>query len=128
MSKGKGHPAPLLEETEYGNLLEGVSQVLEKARRTAARTINTLLTAAYWEVGQRIVEFEQRGESKAEYGIALLPQLSRDLTHRLGRGFSEENLRLMRLFYLQYRDRISQTASGKFPLAWSHWFSRRGDG
>ena len=115
------HPAPRLEEAEYGHLLKEVSQVLEHARRSAARTINTLLTVTYWEVGRRLVEFEQKGEKKAAYGTALLRQLSRDLTHRLGRGFSEENLRLMRLFYLQYRDRISQTLSGKFPLSWSHY-------
>ena len=131
------HPAPRLEEAEYGHLLKEVSQVLEHARRSAARTINTLLTVTYWEVGRRLVEFEQKGEKKAAYGTALLRQLSRDLTHRLGRGFSEENLRLMRLFYLQYRDRISQTlsgespdssllsksqtVSGKFPLSWSHY-------
>src|SRR5262249_36716972 len=72
-------------------------------------------TATYWEVGRRIVEFEQGGEARAAYGQALLPQLAQDLTTRCGRGFSRQNLQLMRAFYLSWR--ICQTVSGELRAA-----------
>jgi hypothetical protein len=102
------------------------------------------MTATYWEIGRRIVEFEQGGEARAGYGEALLKRLAEDLTARLGRGFSERNLEQMRLFYSFWP--ISQTVSAKseesgrphtllatsatfdlteitphFPLSWSHY-------
>ncbi len=95
-----------------------------------------MLTTTYWEIGRRIVEFEQGGVDRTACGETSLKRLSQDLSSRFGRGFSEENLRLMRLFYLHYRERISQTlsgksptllsaksqtVSGKFPLSWSHY-------
>jgi hypothetical protein len=60
------------------------------------------MTATYWEVGRRVVEFEQDGGSRAAYGQALLVRLSGDLTRRFGRGFGVDNLELMRLFYQTY--------------------------
>lgn len=124
------------EDTTYQVLVGEIGAVLEEARSTAARAVHSLLAAAYWEIGRRIVEFEQRGADRAAYGEGLLKRLALDLSARLGRGFSPENLRLMRLFYLRFRDRISQTPSGKlpdepvvqisqtlsgiFPLPWSH--------
>lgn len=126
-----------VDEKGYDGLLTGVSELLEQARHTAVRSVNQILTATYWEIGRRIVEFEQKGAYRAEYGESLLRRLSKDLVLEFGRGFSEENLRLMRLFYLHYRGRISQTVSGKlaapvstkksqtasalFPLSWSHY-------
>jgi predicted nuclease of restriction endonuclease-like (RecB) superfamily len=85
---------------------------LEHARRTAARAVNGILTATYWEVGRRVVEFEQGGQARAEYGAALLKRLAHDLTARGGRGFSERNLESMRRFYLGWQ--ISQTAPAKW--------------
>ena len=80
----------------------------------AARSVNAAMTAAYWLVGHRIVEFEQSGEERAEYGAALIERLAEDLTGQFGRGFSRQNLQHMRLFYLSYQpDRIRQTLSGK---------------
>ena len=102
-----------VDEKGYDGLLTGVSELLEQARHAAARSVNQILTATYWEIGRRIVEFEQKGAYRAEYGESLLRRLSKDLVLEFGRGFSEENLRLMRLFYLHYRGRISQTVSGK---------------
>jgi predicted nuclease of restriction endonuclease-like (RecB) superfamily len=88
--------------------------LLEKARRASARTVNALMTATYWEVGRRIVEFEQHGEKRAGYGEELLKRLAQDLTDRVGRGFSRQNLQNMRQFYLAAPpDRICQTMSGK---------------
>lgn len=95
----------------YGALLTGISELLDEARRTSARTINAVLAATYWEVGRQIVEFEQVGAKRAEYGSTLLQRLSADLTTRFGRGFSRSNLQQMRLFYLGWE--ICQTLSGK---------------
>ena len=76
-----------------------ISALLEEARRASARTLNALLTATYWEVGRRIIEFEQRGEPRAQYGQAILARLSSDLTRRFGRGFGVDNLQRMRAFF-----------------------------
>jgi predicted nuclease of restriction endonuclease-like (RecB) superfamily len=96
----------------YGGLVTGISDLLEAARRAAARSVNSILTATYWEIGRRIVEFEQGGKARAEYGENLLKQLGHDLTARFGRGFSWRNLFYMRNFYLGWE--ILQTPSAKF--------------
>ena len=83
----------------YSDLLGGVSELLESARRASARAVNAFMTATYWEVGRRIVEFEQGGAKRAVYGEQLLKRLASDLTARLGRGFSVQNIENMRLFY-----------------------------
>jgi DUF1016 N-terminal domain len=85
--------------------------VIEDARRTAARSVNAVMTATYWLVGRRIVEAEQAGEARAGYGEVLIERLSSDLNSRFGRGFGRSNLLQMRAFYLAYRN-ILQTASG----------------
>jgi predicted nuclease of restriction endonuclease-like (RecB) superfamily len=128
----------------YRPLLAGIAKVLNEARRQAARSANAILTVTYWEIGRRIVEFEQRGKTRAKYGIALLEHLSEYLTKKFGKGFSVDNLENMRLFYLAYpQDRISETLSRKlngqrnsetpsrnltvqelsafFTLSWSHY-------
>ena len=113
----------------YSALVKDLSGLLESARRAAARTVNAAMTATYWEIGRRIVEFEQGGEKRAEYGAELLETLAADLTRQFGRGFSRQNLQYMRQFYVAFPpDRIRQTASGKsdalaeaFPLPWSHY-------
>jgi len=89
----KGVPAK-----SYDPLLKDIVHLLEDARRYAARTVNAILTATYWEIGRRIVEFEQGGESRAEYGSSLMDRLSKDLNLHFGRGFSVDNLESMRLF------------------------------
>ena len=98
----------------YNSVLSGLVDLLESARRTSSRTINAIMTATYWEIGRRIVEFEQGGDIRAEYKAGLLERLSRDLTSRFGRGFSVDNLETMRLFYKAYPpERISETLSRK---------------
>jgi predicted nuclease of restriction endonuclease-like (RecB) superfamily len=100
--------------TDYDVVLSGVVELLEAARHASARSVNAIMTATYWEIGRRIVELEQAGEERAEYGEALLIRLSGDLTRRFGRGFSRQNLQQMRLFYLAYLPhQICQTVSGK---------------
>jgi predicted nuclease of restriction endonuclease-like (RecB) superfamily len=98
----------------YSGLVGGIGELLEIARRASARAVNAFMTATYWEVGRRIVEFEQSGETRAAYGDAVLSRLADDLTARLGRGFSRQNLQNMRQFYLASPpDQICQTLSGK---------------
>ena len=102
------------EAAPYGAILGDVTGLLEEARRTGARVVNSVMTAAYWEIGRRIVEYEQGGESKAEYGKSLLIRLSVDLKARFGRGFGVDHLEQMRRFYLAYRPLpISETLSRK---------------
>ncbi|MDP2887106.1 MAG: PDDEXK nuclease domain-containing protein [Ignavibacteria bacterium] len=99
---------------QYDGLLSSVSELLEQARRTSARVVNAVITTAYWEVGRRIIEFEQQGQIRADYGDAVIAQLSLDLTRRFGRGFGPVNLSQMRKFYqLWPEDRIFQTLSEK---------------
>jgi hypothetical protein len=97
--------------TGYDVLLADIARVIEEARRAAARSVNVVMTTTYWLVGRRIVEQEQHGATRAAYGEQLLKQLSRDLSKRFGRGFSERNLEQMRIFYLGWP--ISQTLSAK---------------
>jgi hypothetical protein len=70
----------------YDVLLSGIAELLDQSRRAAARTVNGILTATYWEIGCRIVLFEQGGKARAEYGEALLTRLGNDLSGRYGRG------------------------------------------
>ena len=101
---------------QYDKLIYDISKVVNNGRNEAAKAINNVLVNTYWQIGRYIVEYEQGGNSKAEYGLALLKNLASDLTIRLGKGFSRPNLNNMRLFYLRYP--ICQTVSDK--LSWSH--------
>ena len=87
-------------DVHYDSILGDISNVIDVALRSAARSVNSIITAAYWLIGRRIVEFEQAGEKRAEYGTALIERLVADLTQRFGRGFSRQNIQQMRLFYL----------------------------
>jgi hypothetical protein len=102
----------------YKDIRAGIVELLKSARSVAARNVNSIMTAAYWEIGRRIVKFEQGGESRAEYGEQLIQQLSGDLTRRFGRGFGRANLWQMRAFYSAWPEaRILQTPSGESTLS-----------
>jgi len=109
----------------YDFLLNKVGSLLENARKLVSYQVNQILVKTYWEIGKEIVEFEQRGKEKAEYGSGLLKRISSDLTLRYGKGFSEDNLEKMRKFYRFFPN--SETLSRK--LSWSHYCSimRLGD-
>src|SRR5437870_5674306 len=81
---------------DYDGLLGGVSALLDQSRRSAARAVNAVLAATYWEVGRRVVEFEQGGQARAGYGEELLKRLGSDLSRKHGRGFGWRNLFSMR--------------------------------
>ncbi len=117
MKQSKKKPAVVQQDIssrEYDSILSGVIGLLEEARRMSARSVNAVMTVTYWEIGRRIVEYEQTGEERARYGDILIKQLSIDLTQRFGRGFGPVNLSQMRKFYrLWNEDRIFQTLSEK---------------
>lgn len=101
-------------DIRYEAIFGDVSRIVDAARRSAARSVNAVVTAAKWMIGRRIVEFEQSGEKRAVYGTALVERLAADMTQRFGRGFSRQNIRQVRLFYLSYpSDQIQQTLSGE---------------
>ena len=88
--------------SNYNNLLDDIGEAIRSARQAALRAVNIGLLKANWEVGRRIIEFEQNGQERAAYGSDLLARLSRDLKQRYGRGFSRRNILDMRRFYLIY--------------------------
>jgi predicted nuclease of restriction endonuclease-like (RecB) superfamily len=130
-------------KNNYASLINDISLVIETSRRISARSVNVLLTATYWAIGRKMIEYEQNGSDRADYGLNLLSRLSSDLSSKLGKGFSVDNLESMRLFYLAYSTAsISETTSrkfhvqipetssrnldvnllvGAFPLSWSHY-------
>ena len=98
-------------------LYDQIRQVLLEAQSGVSRAVNTAMVRAYFEIGRLIVEDEQHGEVRAEYGKETLAQLSKRLTAEFGRGFSRQNLQNMKQFYLGFQN--CQTLSGK--LSWSHY-------
>lgn len=97
-----------LSHTKY---ISQIVELLESARRNVVQTINHTMVATYFEIGRIIVEEEQNGKDRAEYGKGILKELSLELTEKFGKGFSETNLKQMRQFFLSYS--ISQTPSDK---------------
>ena len=132
---------------DYGNVLAGVVELLDTARRTSARVVNTLMTATYWEIGRRMVEHEQAGQKRAGYGEEVVGKFSKDLSHRFGRGFGQAQVAAMRQFHLTFplpdnfqsvigKSEILQSVIGKsstgaverlspvaraLPLPWTHY-------
>ncbi len=104
--------------TPYSDLVDKIGGLLAKGREQAGKAVNTILLQTYWLIGRHIVEFEQGGDVKAEYGSFLFEQLSKDLTRRYGKGFSRSNLLYMRKLYLVFPK--SETLSN--VLSWSHYF------
>lgn len=114
-------------DVEYDAVLGEVTELVSSSRRAAVKSVNAVMTATYWMVGKRIVEEEQRGSMRAEYGEELVKRLANDLSREFGRGFGARNLFLMRSFFLSRRE-IVQTVSAQladvarcFPLPWSHY-------
>lgn len=131
-----------IKQSKYTGLISEIGNLLQKGREQVALSVNTILVQTYWLIGRHIVEFEQGGKEKAEYGSKLLDQLSKDLTASYGKGFSRSNLFYMKKLYLHFP--ISETASHIFnipnsgtmshkleaqksrtlspKLSWSHYF------
>lgn len=111
---GQNDNKMFVSDKTYKQFSDSICKLLEEARRHTVRSVNAILAATYWEIGRRVVEFEQEGKERAEYGSALLQRLSKDLTKRFGRGFGVDNLQRMRAFYLEYKpETIYATLSRK---------------
>lgn len=88
--------------SQLASLIEPIAQIIEAARSDVRYAVNQAMVQSYWQIGQIIVEQEQQGQERAEYGTQQLKQLSHALTERLGKGFDVTNLRNMRRFYLVF--------------------------
>jgi len=100
----------------YDSIRAGIVELLKTARSAAARNVNSIMTATYWEIGRRIVELDQAGKRRADYGDLLIRKLATDLSTSFGRGFGARNLAQMRSFYLAWpHGKILQTLSAKSP-------------
>lgn len=145
------NPAKRSSIANYEGLLADVVDVIADARRAAARVVNAAMTTTYWFIGRRIIEEEQRGSARADYGEQLVKRLALDLSKRFGRGFSKRNLWQMRAFYLawplpgttsakspssatttragrivqtlsaQFAGALAKEGTARFPLPWSHY-------
>jgi predicted nuclease of restriction endonuclease-like (RecB) superfamily len=102
----------------YRDLIKQIGDLLQIGREKAAYSINAILIQTYWQIGQYIVEFEQNGSEKSEYGSKLMDRLSTDLTIAYGKGFGRTNLMYIRKLYLRFP--ISGTLSHQ--LTWSHYY------
>lgn len=105
-------------EKGLNDLIDKIRSIVIDSRKNVARSINRGLLKTYWTIGKHIIEFEQKGKIKADYGKQLLLRLSKSLTIQLGRGSSRSNLNYMRLLYLRYPK--CETLSHK--LSWSHYY------
>jgi hypothetical protein len=107
-----------IQDNNYQHLIQNIGDLLQAGRQKAAQSVNSILVHTYWEIGRYIVEFEQKGNERAEYGTQLFERLSKDLTDAYGKGFGRSNLLYMRKLYLTCP--ISGTLSHK--LTWSHYY------
>jgi hypothetical protein len=98
-------------DKSYQVLIAQIGDLLRLGRQKAIQSVNTILVQTYWEIGKYIVEFEQNGNERAEYGTQLFERLSKDLTQAYGKGFGRSNLLYMRELYLHFQ--ISGTVSHK---------------
>ena len=102
------------------NYINEIKKILKNARQKAYTAVNSAMVEAYWEIGRRIVEEEQNGKERAEYGKEILKNLSKELTEEFGKGYSYRTLREIRQFYLMFSDFEKwRTVSAK--LTWSHF-------
>lgn len=101
-----------ISKSHYEQLKTQIAELLKQGREQAGKAVNTILLQTYWQIGRYIVEFEQKGKEKAEYGAELLDKLSKDLTLEYGKGFSRSNLFQICQFYIKFQK--IQTLSEQF--------------
>ena len=107
----------LINQQDVENLYAGIRNILANARQRAYSAVNFAMVESYWLIGQQIVEHEQHGEARADYGKGLLKELARRLTVDFGKGFDERELRKMRQFYQVFKIRDTLRPE----LTWSHY-------
>ncbi len=130
MSNKTSNRLPAKPKSDYSYLIEAIGGLIQSARSRVVQTINTEMVRLYWEIGRHIVEYEQGGSDRAQYGKNLLKKLGRDLSNRFGKGFSWRNLFNMRQLYLAFPK--LQAVPAKFnqdenlqvlpeELSWTHF-------
>ena len=109
--------------SDTGNILKEIKNIVKKARYNTFYAVNKEMLKCYFDIGRKIVEEEQKGKIRAEYGQHLMQMLSKELTNEFKKGFGVTSLKNMRNFYLVYKNKISQSVTGEFnlPLTWSHY-------
>jgi hypothetical protein len=108
-----------IEQHNQTDFYNKVAILLSQARKSVVQTVNKTMVYTYFEIGRMIVEEEQNGNERAEYGKQILKELSKRLNTEFEKGFSQRNLEQMRQFYLIYSK--TQTPSAEFNLSWSHY-------
>ena len=105
--------------TLHANVVDDIKQIINNGRVTAYASVNSTMIATYWNIGRRLVEEEQQGKERAEYGKELINTLAKELTHEYGNGFSARYLRAFRQFYLVVPN--YEIWKSRFPnLLWTH--------
>ena len=102
---------------ENNGFIDDIRTLINEARKQVVHTVNTVMVATYWEIGRRIVEEEQNGNDRAEYGKYLIKNLAEALTVDFGKGFGETNLKYFRQFYLTFPIRHAV----RDELSWTHY-------
>ncbi len=118
-----------ISEKKYNGLVSAIETLLKDSRSKIVREVNHTIVITYWHIGRYIVEYEQGGEQKAEYGTVLLKRLAVDLTKSLGKGYSWRNLYNMKQFYSLFpilqtvsaNSKLSKVQSVVAQLSWSHF-------
>ncbi|MBI4453225.1 DUF1016 domain-containing protein [Candidatus Woesearchaeota archaeon] len=106
-----------LQINQFNNTYTNIRQILERARNYAYHSVNYAMVMAYWQIGKIIVEEEQKGEERAEYGFSLIKEISHKLTKEYGNGFTERNIWYMREFYLKFK----KVNALRAELTWTHY-------
>ncbi len=106
-----------MEPVDVSGLYQQVRAILDDARRRTMRSVNVEMVRAYWLIGQAIVEHEQKGKGRADYGERLIESLAERLTQEVGRGFTATNLKYMRQFYLTF----PKSHALRDELSWTHY-------
>ena len=101
------------------NYINEIKKILKNARQKAYTAVNSAMVEAYWKIGRRIVEEEQSGRERAEYGKEIIKNLSKELTEEFGKGFGERNIRNIRQFYVLFSD-YEKWKSLISKLTWTH--------
>lgn len=117
-------PQPVVSGAAESDFFESIADLIQYARQKLDKQVNTTMVITYFEIGRRIIEKEQQGEKRAQYGKKVLQGLSDYLTKKLGKGWSVENLKLMRRFYTVYVERANgESLITQFnpAVSWTHY-------
>lgn len=102
------------------SFVDDIREMLAQARQKTYATVNFIMVETYWRIGRRIVEEEQQGKERADYGAFLIRELSRSLGSEFGKGFAVANLKNFRQFYLTFPD-FEKSYAVRSQLSWSHY-------